>query len=169
MTRKTMTILARIASLIFVSFFIGNAMTRFTYIWAPAIPDWIADTVRASYEGLGYQGAGIEDIMDGDILGRLSACWFLAMLFMWMCRRSTRNVVPRTSWFLAYVVVGFAGAYVIADRICQAMFEPWNERPNDFQVLYVSGLLMMCWIGMIFVLRPLLAAMGRISSRPHRQ
>ena len=169
MTRKRLIDLARIALLILVPLFIGSAMTRFTYMWAAAIPDWMADAVRASYERLGYQGVGIENIMDGDFLGRLSVCWFLAMLLTWVCRRSTRTVIPRTSWFLAYVVVAFAGAYFIAGGICQAVSEPWNESPNDFQVLYVSGLLMICWIGMLFVLRPLLARIGRLRSRPQRQ
>jgi hypothetical protein len=171
MTRKTLIYLARIALLIFVSFLVANAMTRFTYSWAPAIPDWIADSVRASYAALGHQGVGIEDIMDGDMLGRLSACWLLAALFVCACRRSTRKTIPRTSWFLAYIVGTFAGGYLLADCICQAVSGPVHDgplesEPNDLQILYVLGLLMTCWIGMFFASRPLLTAINRHCSRP---
>ncbi|WP_053571133.1 hypothetical protein [Caballeronia cordobensis] len=171
MTRERLITLARIVLLIFVSFLVASAMTRFTYTWAPAIPDWIADTIRASYEALGYQGVGIEDIMDGDILGRLSVCWFFAALFIGVCRRSTRRTIPRTSWFLAYIVGTFASAYLLADCICQVVPGPVHDGTlgselDPLRVIHVLGVLMVCWIGMFIVLRPLLAALNRLRARP---
>ena len=176
MTRKTLSTFARIVTLILVSFLIGAAMTRFTYTWASGIPDWMADTVRSSYEALGYQAVGIEDITNGSFLGRLLVCWFLAAFGLWASRRSSRRIIPSFSWFLVYTVGSFVGAYLLANCIYLTVTAPIRDRwmppfesePYDFQVLYVLGALITCWLGVLAAALALRTAVKRRRARSRR-
>jgi hypothetical protein len=168
---------SRVISMIVASFLIACAMTRFINLRASAIPKWMAGLVRSALEALGDDGFGIESIIDGSNLGKLLMSWLLATIIMYVSRRLTRNFLRHAALFFAGSMGSFAGAYYLAhlanaDLIApghsgwlhERLVSPGGAAPNDFQVLYVLALLVICWLGMLSVLFALYAVVARRGS-----
>jgi hypothetical protein len=173
---------SRVISMIVASFLIACAMTRFINLRASAIPEWMAGLVRSALEALGDDGFGIESIIDCSNLGKLLTSWLIAAIVIYVSLRLTRSFVRNAALFFAGSMGIFAGAYYLAhlahaDLVApghsgwlhERLVSPVTAVPNEFQVLYVLALLVICWLGMLSVLFALYAVVARRGSHHDKE
>lgn len=168
MIRKALRKLCLVASALLASLLAALAMTRFANLRAGAIPDWMADGVRATFEAMSNQPVGIEGIIDGSLLIKLAFFWLMAALVMTGSLLAARRLLHKPSLGLACSAGAFPVAWFLAHCVYRAS-TPSNGVRKDFQFLYVSGLLLACWVGVLMVLLAVLAVRSRRSAQNNQR
>ncbi|MDR5825056.1 hypothetical protein [Caballeronia sp. LZ043] len=168
MIRKAVRKLCLVASALLASLLAALAMTRFANLRAGAIPDWMADGVRATFEAMSDRPVGIESIIDGSLLFKLAFFWLMAALVMTGSLLAARRLLHKPSLGLACSAGAFPIAWFLAHCVHLAS-TTFNGVRKDSQILYVSGLLLACWVGMVMVLLAVLALRSRRSAQNNQK
>ncbi|BCQ24772.1 hypothetical protein NK8_29480 [Caballeronia sp. NK8] len=164
MTRIAILKAMRAILVAFVSLILGFAITRFILSNSGMMPLWMQVSIRAVLAVFGWSDPGPEDIVDVSILGTLLTGLILAALATRAFSGLTRRFTQSAFLNVALTVISFYGAYVMSSWIEDTLISPAPRslEPDDFEILYLSGLLLACWFALFAAALVLLLAIFRI-------